>query len=142
MEKPGCWFLQANCVKNTCGGGVTFKVKVQVTNLYLYLRYHSSICVAHILLVKTIHLFFLRTEYWCETCFDTEEKDRCGIRLLYLLDETHLEAVKGLISLRGYNQCVNKESSSECCYFVRAEQTDLLKYSAKDWIQYRSLQVP
>ena len=43
-------------------------------------------------------------------------------------DETHLDA-----------QCINKKSSSERCYYVRveqAEQTDLLKYFAKDWTQY------
>ena len=27
------------------------------------------------------------------------------------IDETHLDAVRGLIQLRGFNQCINKKSS-------------------------------
>ena len=48
------------------------------------------------------------------------------------LAETHLDAVRGLIQLRGFNQCLNKKSSSEQCCYIRSEQTDLLKYFAKD----------
>ena len=48
----------------------------------------------------------------------------------------YLDTVKGLIELRGFNKCINKKSSSERCCYVRSEQTDLLKYFAKDWIQY------
>ena len=50
------------------------------------------------------------------------------------LDETHLDMVRGLIKLRDFNQCINKKSSWERCYYVRAEKADLLKYFAKDWI--------
>ena len=61
------------------------------------------------------------------------------IILLYtssLLDGTHLDAVRGFIYLRGLKQRINKRSSSKQCYFVKSEETDLLKYFAKDWIQY------
>ena len=52
------------------------------------------------------------------------------------LAETHLDEVRELNELRGFNQCINKKSSLERCYYVRAEQTDLLKYFAQNWIQY------
>ena len=61
------------------------------------------------------------------------------IILLYtssLLDGTRLDAVRGFIYLRGLKQRINKRSSSKQCYFVKSEETDLLKYFAKDWIQY------
>ena len=57
----------------------------------------------------------------------------------YNLDETHLDAVRGLIQLRGFAQCVNTESSSERRNYVRAEQTDLLYADAKDLIQSRKI---
>ena len=40
-DKPGNWFLLAKCLKNTCGR-VTFSVKMQVIDLHLYLKCHSS----------------------------------------------------------------------------------------------------
>ena len=36
------------------------------------------------------------------------------------------DAVRELIQSGGFNQCINKKSSSERCYYVRAEQTDFL----------------
>ena len=51
------------------------------------------------------------------------------------LSETHLNAVKGLVWLRDFAQCVNKESLSERRNYVRAEQTDLLYANAKDLIR-------
>ena len=41
IDKPGSWFLLAKRVKNTCGR-VTFLVKVQVTDLHIYLKCLSS----------------------------------------------------------------------------------------------------
>ena len=41
MQKPGSWFLLVKCLKNTCGK-VTFSVKMQVDDLHLYLKCHSS----------------------------------------------------------------------------------------------------
>ena len=41
MEKPGGWFLQAKCVKNTCER-VTFYIKMQVIDLHLYLNCHFA----------------------------------------------------------------------------------------------------
>ena len=43
-------------------------------------------------------------------------QNNCGRLLLQLLNETHLEVVKGLIQLRGFNQYINNKSSSERCY--------------------------
>ena len=39
--KPGSLFLLAKCLKNTCGR-VTFLVKMQVDDLHLYVKCHSS----------------------------------------------------------------------------------------------------
>ena len=44
MDKPDCWFLLAKCFKNTCGR-VTFQVKMQVIDLHLFLKCHSSTSV-------------------------------------------------------------------------------------------------
>ena len=52
------------------------------------------------------------------------------------LDETQLDAVNELIKLRGFNQRINKKSSSERRFYVWSEQIDFLKYFAKEWIQY------
>ena len=41
MDKPGSLFLLAKCLKNTCGR-VTFLVKMQVDDLHLYVKCHSS----------------------------------------------------------------------------------------------------
>ena len=81
--------------------------------------------------------------YWIH--FQNIHNFRYQKTLLYtllFLDETHLDVMRGLIWLRGFTQCINKKSSLERCYYVRADQaekTDLLKYFAKDWIQYWSL---
>ena len=49
---------------------------------------------------------------------------------LYFLRPPRLNSpwrgVRGLMKLRGFTQWINKKSSSEWCYYVRAEQTDLL----------------
>ena len=39
------------------------------------------------------------------------------------LIETQFDAMRG--QRRGFNHCINKKSSWERCYYVRAEQTDL-----------------
>ena len=41
MDKPGSWFLLAQCLKNTCGR-VAFSVKMQVNDLHRYWKCHSS----------------------------------------------------------------------------------------------------
>ena len=41
MDKPSSWFLLAKCLRNTCGR-MTFSVKMQVINLYFYLKCLSS----------------------------------------------------------------------------------------------------
>ena len=41
MQKPGRRFFLAKCVKNNCGRA-TFYVKMQVDDLHLYLKCHSS----------------------------------------------------------------------------------------------------
>ena len=58
-----------------------------------------------------------------------------GQLLLQLLNETHLEVVKGLIQLRGFNQHINNKSSSERCYYVRTERTDICYANAKKLLQ-------
>ena len=40
-DKPGSLFSLAKCLENTCGW-VTFSVKMQVMDLHLYLKCHSS----------------------------------------------------------------------------------------------------
>ena len=35
---------------------------------------------------------------------------------------------------RGFNQCIDKKSLLKQWYYVGTKQTDLLKYSTKDWI--------
>ena len=69
---------------------------------------------------------FLRTPFLQNTS---------GRLLLQLLNETHLEVVKGLIQLRGFNQYINNKSSSERCYYVRTEQTDICYANAKKLLQ-------
>ena len=44
MKKPGSWFVLAKCLKNTCGR-VTFYVKMQVDDLDLSVKRHSSTSV-------------------------------------------------------------------------------------------------
>ena len=62
-----------------------------------------------------------------------------GRLLLQLLNETHLEVVKGLIQLRVFNQYINNKSSSERCYYVRTERTDICqKITSKCKILYWS----
>ena len=56
-----------------------------------------------------------------------------GRLLLQLLNETHLEVVKGLIQLRGFNQYINNKSSSERCYYVRTERTDICQKITSKW---------
>ena len=58
-----------------------------------------------------------------------------GRLLLQLLNETQLEVVKGLIQLRGFNQNINNKSSSERCYYVRTERTDICYANAKKLLQ-------
>ena len=58
-----------------------------------------------------------------------------GRLLLQLLNETHLEVVKDLIQLRGFNQHINNKSSSERCYYVRTERTDICYANAKKLLQ-------
>ena len=41
MDKPGIWFLAAKYLKNTCRR-VAYYVKMQVIDLHLYLKCHSS----------------------------------------------------------------------------------------------------
>ena len=45
-DKLGNWFLVAKCLKNTCGE-VTFWAIMQVNDLHLYLKCHSSAGVFH-----------------------------------------------------------------------------------------------
>ena len=63
------------------------------------------------------------------------KKDTSGRLLLQLLIETHLEVVKGLIQLRGFNQYINNKTSSERCYYVQTEQTDICYANAKKLLQ-------
>ena len=69
---------------------------------------------------------FLRTPFWQSTS---------GRLLLQLLNETHLEVVKGLIQLRDFNQYINNKSSSEQCYYVRTERTDICYANAKKLLE-------
>ena len=62
-----------------------------------------------------------------------------GAKIHHPLDETHLNAVKGLILLGGFFRCVNKESLWERRNYVQAEQTDFLYADAKDLIQSRKI---
>ena len=54
-----------------------------------------------------------------------------------VLNETHLDAVRGLIKPRDFAWRVSKESSSERRNYVQAEQRDPLYADAKGWIQSR-----
>ena len=54
-----------------------------------------------------------------------------------VLNETHLDAVRGLIKPRDFAWRVSKESSSERRNYVQAEKRDPLYADAKGWIQSR-----
>ena len=59
------------------------------------------------------------------------------------LDETYLDVVRGLIQLKGFIQCVNKENWLKRRKYVRAEQADLLYANTKDLkVEELRLEVP
>ena len=58
-----------------------------------------------------------------------------GQLLLQFLNETHLDVVKDLIQLRTFSQYINNKSSSERCYYVWTEQTDICYANAKKLLQ-------
>ena len=64
----------------------------------------------------------------------------CVALVLVPLDETHLHAVRGFIQLEILNQCMNKKSSLDQYYYVRAEQTDLFYAYVKNLIQRGRIQ--
>ena len=83
---------------------------------------------------------------WFEKTLDACENEGgtnfSGELIMYLLqnpiDETHLDAVSGLISLRSFHIVRQKEEQKRRNY-ARAEQTDLLYSNAKDLIQSRRI---
>ena len=57
------------------------------------------------------------------------------------LSEIPLDVVRRLIQLKGFNQCINKESSSERRNYIQVQQTDLPYANAKDLIQSGRIQI-
>ena len=57
------------------------------------------------------------------------------------LSEIHLNVVRGLIQLKGFNQCINMENSSERRNYIQVQQTDLPYANTKDLIQSGRIQI-